>query len=103
MNQLIAEPLLKVQDSAFALRNKLAEAKEEELASFRPFLEEQIQSLDDALKLANIPDYYRVAIVGRFKVGKSSFVNKITDERLAGVETSPETAAITVCFLPSLW
>ncbi len=29
-------------------------------------------------------------------MGKSSFVNKLTDERLTGVETSPETAAISL-------
>ena len=34
--------------------------------------------------------------MGRFKVGKSSFVNKLAGERLAGVDTNPETAAISV-------
>jgi len=96
MNQLIAHPLLEVRDCAVALRNKLAEAKSLELPSYRPYLDEQIQSIDEALTLAKIPDFYRVAIVGRFKVGKSSFVNKLTDERLTGVETSPETAAISL-------
>ena len=96
MNQLIAHPLLEVRDCAVALREKLTEAKKHELSSYRPYLDEQIKSLDDALTLAKIPDFYRVAIVGRFKVGKSSFVNKLTDERLTGVETSPETAAISL-------
>jgi GTP-binding protein EngB required for normal cell division len=96
MNQLIAHPLLEVRDCAVALRDKLAEAKKYELPSYRPYLDEQIKSLDEALDLAKIPDFYRVAIVGRFKVGKSSFVNKLTDERLTGVETSPETAAISL-------
>ncbi|RYG96164.1 MAG: hypothetical protein EON58_12660, partial [Alphaproteobacteria bacterium] len=31
-----------------------------------------------------------------FKTGKSSFVNRLAEERLAGVETNPETAAITL-------
>lgn len=96
MNQLIANPLLEVRDCAVALRNKLTEVKSLELPSYRPYLDEQIQSIDEALTLAKIPDFYRVAIVGRFKVGKSSFVNKLTDERLTGVETSPETAAISL-------
>jgi signal recognition particle receptor subunit beta len=96
MNQLLSQPLLEVRDCAVALRNKLTEAKAHELPAFRPFLDEQIQVLDDTLRLAKVPDHYRVAIVGRFKVGKSSFVNKITDEKLAGVETSPETAAISL-------
>jgi predicted GTPase len=96
MNQLIAQPLLEVRDCAVALRDKLTEATKLELPSYRPYLDEQIKALDDTLALAKIPDYYRVAIVGRFKVGKSSFVNKLTDERLTGVETSPETAAISL-------
>ena len=96
MNQLIAHPLLEVRDCAVALRNKLTEAKSLELPTYRPYLDEQIKSLDEALALAKIPDFYRVAVVGRFKVGKSSFVNKLTDERLTGVETSPETAAISI-------
>ena len=96
MDQLIAHPLLEVRDCAVALRNKLTEAKSLELPSYRPYLDEQIKSIDEALTLAKIPDFYRVAIVGRFKVGKSSFVNKLTDERLTGVETSPETAAISL-------
>jgi hypothetical protein len=37
----------------------------------RPYLDEQIQSLDEALTLARIAVFYRVAIVGRFKVGSS--------------------------------
>jgi len=96
MNQLVVHPLLEVRDCAVALRDKLIEAKSHELPSYRPYLDEQIKSLDEALTLAKIPDFYRVAIVGRFKVGKSSFVNKLTDERLTGVETSPETAAISL-------
>jgi ribosome biogenesis GTPase A len=90
MNQLIAHPFLEVRDCAVALRQKLTEAKKHELPSYRPYLDKQIKSLDDALTVAKIPDFYRVAIVGRFKVGKSSFVNKLTDERLTGVETAPK-------------
>ena len=96
MHILNTTSLLEVRDCAVALRNKLSEAKSLELVSYQPFLDDQIRSIDDAIDLAKIPDYYRVAIVGRFKVGKSSFVNNLTDERLTGVETSPETAAISI-------
>ena len=41
------------------------------------------------------PHEYKVAVIGRFKAGKSSFVNVLLDRRLAGVDTSPETAAVT--------
>jgi GTPase SAR1 family protein len=42
-----------------------------------------------------VPENYRVAVVGRFKAGKSSFVNELLGARLAGEDTSPETAAVT--------
>ena len=42
-----------------------------------------------------LPDSYKVAVVGRFKAGKSSFVNELLDSKLAGEDTSPETAAVT--------
>lgn len=47
--------------------------------------------------LANqvVPECYKVAVVGRFKAGKSSFVNELLGARLAGEDTSPETAAVT--------
>ncbi len=34
-------------------------------------------------------------MIGRFKAGKSAFVNELLERRLAGEDTSPETAAIT--------
>lgn len=42
-----------------------------------------------------IPSAYKVAVIGRFKAGKSSFVNELLERRLAGEDTTPETAAIT--------
>jgi len=42
-----------------------------------------------------IPDEYKVAVVGRFKAGKSAFVNELLGRKLAGEETGPETAAVT--------
>lgn len=96
MNDLISNPLLAIRDTAVALRNTLQAARGQELPAYRPYLEDQIKALDEALDLAKIPDHYRVAVVGRFKVGKSSFVNKLTDEKFAGVESNPETAAISL-------
>lgn len=43
-----------------------------------------------------VPSEFHVAIVGRFKAGKSRFVNEMLGQRLAGENTSPETAAITI-------
>lgn len=51
--------------------------------------------LESILKNQVIPDCYKVAVVGRFKAGKSSFVNELLGARLAGEDTSPETAAVT--------
>ena len=42
-----------------------------------------------------VPDDYKVAVIGRFKAGKSSFVNELLGSRLAGEDTNPETAAVT--------
>lgn len=42
-----------------------------------------------------VPAEYHVAVVGRFKAGKSSFVNEMLAQKLAGENTSPETAAVT--------
>ncbi|MDT3708299.1 MAG: MIT C-terminal domain-containing protein [Thiobacillus sp.] len=52
-------------------------------------------ALGNVLTSQVIPDCYKVAVVGRFKAGKSSFVNELLGARLAGEDTSPETAAVT--------
>lgn len=52
-------------------------------------------SLQDLLEKQAVPTEYRVAVVGRFKAGKSSFVNELLGRKLAGEETNPETAAVT--------
>lgn len=51
--------------------------------------------LADLLKTQQLPENYKVAVVGRFKTGKSSFVNELLAARLASEDTNPETAAIT--------
>jgi hypothetical protein len=52
-------------------------------------------SLENIIKNNQLPESYRVAVVGRFKAGKSSFVNELLEGKLAGEDTSPETAAVT--------
>jgi len=78
------------------LRSKLSDSVKLELPAYKDFLKENIDDLDKVLEISKVPDYYKVAIVGRFKVGKSSFVNALTTSKLAGVSTNPETAAISV-------
>jgi predicted GTPase len=53
------------------------------------------EALGSILKSQIVPEFYKVAVVGRFKAGKSSFVNELLGARLAGEDTSPETAAVT--------
>ena len=52
-------------------------------------------SLEQLLKSQQLPGEYKVAVVGRFKAGKSSFVNELLNNRLASEGTLPETAAVT--------
>lgn len=87
-----------------SLRNLVAVAKSEleryakleSVADYSKLLEENINELDKALSSTILPDFYKVAVVGRFKVGKSSFVNAFTNSKIAGVSDKPETAAISV-------
>lgn len=51
--------------------------------------------LTELMKAQQVPDDYKVAVVGRFKTGKSSFVNELLNAKLASEDTNPETAAIT--------
>lgn len=53
------------------------------------------EALGDLLRTQELPEDYKVAVVGRFKTGKSSFVNELLGARLASEDTNPETAAIT--------
>lgn len=54
-----------------------------------------VESLDSLLDRQIIPEHYKVAVVGRFKAGKSSFINQLLEINLAGVNSNPETAAVT--------
>ena len=61
-----------------------------------PFIARQMTALRTSLERTSLPEHYRVAVVGSFKVGKSSFINKVCDlGNLASVSTNPETATIT--------
>lgn len=53
------------------------------------------EELAQLLDKHQVPETYKVAVVGRFKVGKSSFVNELLGTRLASEGTLPETAAVT--------
>jgi predicted GTPase len=65
----------------------------------RPSLGEEsvraADALDRLLQENTPPDDYKVAVIGRFKAGKSAFVNELLGSRLAGEDTNPETAAVT--------
>ncbi len=50
------------------------------------FLEEQKGILQRALDESATPERYRVAVVGSFKVGKSSFVNALCGQRVTGFD-----------------
>jgi signal recognition particle receptor subunit beta len=54
-----------------------------------------ITKLQKLLRENQTPAEYKVAVIGRFKAGKSTFVNVLLDQTLAGEDTNPETAAIT--------
>lgn len=94
--KLIAADLISLRDNATKIRNKLEEAIKIELPEYTDVVKECIDSIDDALNKTQLPEYYRVAIVGRFKVGKSSFVNALAGKKLAVEAQNRETAAISV-------
>lgn len=54
------------------------------------------QRLEKLLEEHKTPGAYIVAVVGRFKAGKSSLVNALLGSSLTGVDNQPETAAITM-------
>ena len=92
---MIIEDLFTARDQAERLRIELSQLIEAEQQTHRSTLREEIEHIKGALDKSKVPEHFRIAIVGTFKTGKSSFVNKLAEERLAGVETNPETAAIS--------
>lgn len=77
------------------VRDALVRRSTEPLAQIGKECQRASEALGEILKTQNLPEDYKVAVVGRFKAGKSSFVNELLGARLAGEDTSPETAAIT--------
>ena len=69
--------------------------KNEKETHYQQLFKEETNRLQSALDASNVTNSYSVAIVGTFKAGKSSFVNALCDAKLASVNTTPETAAIT--------
>ena len=93
---MIINRLFTIRDQAERLRLELSALIEKEQSSYRGRLREEIELIGKELYNSKIPENFRIAVVGTFKTGKSSFVNKLAGEQLAGVETNPETAAITI-------
>lgn len=93
---MIINRLFELRDEAerFRLDLEALVKKEQPVHKFK--IQEHIEILREELKKSEVPENFRIAVVGTFKTGKSSFVNKLAEERLAGVETNPETAAISI-------
>ena len=93
---MIINQFFEVRDQVERLRLDLTELLKKEQPAYRSRLKEEVDLLKESLDKSKVPELFRIAIVGTFKTGKSSFVNRLAEERLAGVETNPETAAISV-------
>lgn len=88
--------IFEARDQAERLRLDLIELQKSEQGSYKAELQKHIEQIQECLEASEVPEYFKIAVVGTFKTGKSSFVNKLAEERLAGVETNPETAAISI-------
>ena len=58
-------------------------------------MREDSQSTDPIAGANQAPAEYKVGVIGRFKAGKSSFVNELLGRKLAGEDCESETAAVT--------
>jgi len=77
------------------VREVLLKRSDVEIAQIGKECKRTADSIGDLLKTQELPNDYKVAVVGRFKTGKSSFVNELLGAKLANEDTNPETAAIT--------
>ncbi len=93
---MITTKLFELRDHAERLRLDIDALRQREQFNYQAILQAEVDALTSALKQSQVPDYFKVAVVGQFKTGKSSFVNRLSEEKLAGVETNPETAAISI-------
>jgi signal recognition particle receptor subunit beta len=82
-------------DNIKAVRKYLKGKAEERTAGIGAECLRTADLLESIVENHKLPDSYKVAVVGRFKAGKSSFVNELLEMKLAGEDTSPETAAVT--------
>lgn len=76
------------------IQNALQQRAGTETAQIGKECERTAQNLAE-LVAQELPEDYKVAVVGRFKTGKSAFVNELLGMRLASEDTNPETAAVT--------
>jgi hypothetical protein len=56
--------LHEARDRILLLKQRLQEARQQELPTYVPFLDEQVCLLEETLEQAKIPEHYRVAVVG---------------------------------------
>ena len=77
------------------VREALLKRSDIKLAQIGKECRRTAELLGELLTTRELPEDYKVAVVGRFKTGKSSFVNELLGARLASEDTNPETAAIT--------
>ncbi|MCP5179013.1 MAG: dynamin family protein [Pseudomonadales bacterium] len=77
------------------VREALLRRADVEIAQVGKECKRTSDALAKLLEEQKLPEHYKVAVVGRFKAGKSSFVNELLDARLASEDTNPETAAVT--------
>lgn len=77
------------------VREALLRRSDVEIAQVGKECKRTSDALAKLLDEQKLPENYKVAVVGRFKAGKSSFVNELLDARLASEDTNPETAAVT--------
>ncbi len=77
------------------VREALLQRSETKLAQIGKECRRTADVLGELLKTQELPEDYKVAVVGRFKTGKSSFVNELLGAKLASEDTTPLTAAVT--------
>lgn len=77
------------------VREALLRRADVEIAQVGKECKRTSDALAKLLDEQKLPEHYKVAVVGRFKAGKSSFVNELLGARLANEDTNPETAAVT--------
>ncbi|PTD96981.1 dynamin family protein [Pseudothauera lacus] len=69
------------------VRDALVRRSSEPQAQIGKECQRASEALGEILKTQDLPEDYKVAVVGRFKAGKSSFVNELLGARLAGEDS----------------